>query len=112
MRPRGVPASAPASHVGSSVTIWVSGVRTIPGATQFTRTLGAASIAADWVRAITPALAAEYGPSPIVGRIPVSEATFTTVPPRPAIIRGSTARRQVKVPFRLTPTSRSHSLSV
>ena len=42
---------------------------------------GASSSAALAVSAITPAFAAEYGPSPVVGRMPVSEALVTMLPP-------------------------------
>ena len=62
----------------------MSGVATKPGDTQLTRTSGAASMAADWVKLISPALAAEYGASPSVGRTPDAEATLTTAPPRRA----------------------------
>ena len=48
-------------------TMSVSGVWIIPGATALTRTAGASSRAADWVRFSTPALAAEYGASPRSG---------------------------------------------
>ena len=60
--------------------IAVSGVSIMPGATQLARIVGASSSAALAVSAITPALAAEYGPSPRVGRMPVSEALLTIAP--------------------------------
>ena len=82
------------------------------GATAFTRMDGASSTAAVWVRLSTPALAAEYGPSPRVGRMPVSEALFTIDPPPASSMIGAAARMPWKVPVRLTPISSAHSLSV
>ena len=65
-----------------------------PGDTQLTRTRGAHSRAAEAVRAITAAFAAEYGASPRVGRTPDTLATFTTAPGRaPAVARRSGRRR-------------------
>jgi hypothetical protein len=111
-RPSGVPDSAAVRHSSLATTISVSGVRIMPGATAFTRTAGASSTAAVWVRLRTPALAAEYGPSPRVGRRPVSDALFT-MDPRPASsMIGAADRIRWKVPVRLTPMSSAHSLSV
>ncbi len=60
----GVRRSSPRLVDGSPASISLSGVRMKPGDTQFTRTDGAHSSAAERVSAITAALAAEYGASP------------------------------------------------
>ncbi len=65
-----------------------------PGDTQLTRTCGAHSRAADRVRAITAAFAAEYGASPRVGRSPDTLAMFTTAPPAWRSF-GALARKQL-----------------
>ena len=59
IRPNGVPASAAVRQASLVAMISVSGVRTIPGATALTRTVGDNSRAAVPVRFSTPALAAE-----------------------------------------------------
>ena len=74
-----------------------------PGDTQLTRIFGAYSSAASIVSEITPAFAAEYGPSNRVGRTPHTDAWFTMQPPR-SRISGTAARMPWNVPARLTPT--------
>ncbi len=70
----------------------MSGVRTYPGATQLTRTVGPYSSAPLLVSAITPALAAEYAASLRVGVIPETDALFTIAPPPLASMSGTAAR--------------------
>ncbi len=84
----------------------------MPGATQLARMVGAYSRATVAVRLMTAALAAEYGPSPRVGRTPVSDALVTMLPPPPSSRWGTAARMALKVPVRFTPTMRANSRSV
>ena len=70
-----------ANASGSAPTSRSSGVRTWPGATQFTRTVGPYSRAPLLVSAITPALAAEYAASLRVGVMPETDAMLTIAPP-------------------------------
>jgi hypothetical protein len=107
-----VAASIVARCPSSSAIISLSGVRTKPGETQFTRMSGPYSSAADIVSAMTPAFAALYGPSPRVGRIPDTDAMFTIDPPPVARSSGTAARIPAKVPYRLTRMIRSNSRSV
>src|SRR3954466_901674 len=81
-----------------------------PGETQFTRIAGAYSSAASIVSEMTPAFAAEYGPSNRVGRIPETGAWFTMQPPE-SRINGTAARMPWNVPARLTPTIFAHARS-
>src|SRR4051794_27878837 len=64
------------------------------------------------VRLATAALAAEYGASPERGRTALNDALFTMQPPPASSMSGTTARMQLNVPVRFTPTTRAHSLSV
>src|SRR3954447_18278505 len=111
-RASGVPNSAARFQAGVWVMGAVSGVSIMPGATQLARIAGASSSAALAVNAITPAFTAEYGPSPRVGRRPVSDAFVTMLPPPPSTMIWPAARIVLNVPVRFTPTSSANSLSV
>src|SRR3954469_14631577 len=112
MRRNGVPPAAASDHDGFEVTSSVRGVAINPGDTQFTRMAGASSSAAVIVRFTTPAFAAEYGASPDNGRCALSDALLTMLPPPASTRRGTTARMQLNVPVKLTPTTSDHSASV
>ena len=59
-------------------------MRTIPAVTRLTRTLGAHSTAAVWVKLTRPALAAPYAAVCGVGRSPLTLPMLTIDPPSPA----------------------------
>ena len=86
-------------------------MRTWPGATQLTRTVGPYSSAPLLVSAITPALAAEYAASLRVGMRPDTDALLTIVPRPASSMSGTTERVALNVPVRFTSMSRCHSLS-
>src|SRR4051812_1214238 len=101
-RCNGVADSAAASQDSLDVTSAVSCAAMSPRDTQFTRIVGAYSIAAVAVRLSTAAFAAEYGASPDSGRTALKDALFTMLPPPDSSIRGISARMQWNVPVRLT----------
>jgi len=81
----------------------------VPGETALTRMVGPYSSAAVAVSAITPALAAAYGPSPSAARTPLIEAVLTIRPSPAANMIGTAALRPKNVPIRLTSTMRRNS---
>ncbi len=105
--PRGTRPPSRSRVAASPSNATVKGVSISPGETALTRTEGPYSSAADWVSASTPALAAAYGASPLVGRIPLTDATFTMAPPPDATNLGASMRIPWKVPRRLASSTRS-----
>ena len=81
MRPSGIASAIGANASGICSHTAVIGVRTWPGATQLTRTVGPYSSAPLLVSEITPALAAEYAASLRVAASPDTDALFTMAPP-------------------------------
>ena len=86
-------------------------VSAIAGVMQFTSTpLVASSFPRDFVSAITPAFAAEYGPAFALPSLPATEAMFTIRPPPRARMCGTTDRQHRNTPVRSTSITRRQSL--